>query len=105
MRRALLAVLFFVALVAIWAALVHALVRTNRRCDAFCGDHGNDVVSDHCYRYRCAHDPTHLCPGRAHHGLEVFPQVDARYLAGVASISSQRDETRLGVCVAIAYGG
>ncbi len=137
MRRTLLAILFFIALVAIWSATAGiadrvfeirrrhdrrarawfadaaecllgaacvAVVRTNRRRDVVCRDHGNGLVGGDRDRHRRAHDSTDLRAGGADNGLRSVSQMGARPFAGVASLSGQRNETGLGVCVAFING-
>lgn len=43
--------------------------------------------------------------GRAHDGVGGFRQMDAGYPARIVAVRGQRHETRLGICLAFAYGG
>ena len=192
MRRALLAILFFVALVAIWAALVHAeiwspvllpsprsvseylvnatrdgtlvsasgvtlrrlivgyfiglaiglplglltasldicrrhgrcprawpaniaerllgstgvaMVRADRRRHALRRYHGYSLVSRDRDRYRRSHDFTNLCASCQNDGLRPIPSVDSRHFTRIPATFDQRNETRLGICMAVIDGG
>ena len=81
-----------------------AVVRTDRRRNALCCNHGNGLVSRDRDRHRRAYDPTNLCPRGPHNGLGPTPSRDVRHFAGITAVFNKRNEAGLGVCLAFVNG-
>src|SRR4029077_13386405 len=80
------------------------VVRTDGSGHAFRGGNGHVVVGSDRNRNWRAPCPTDLSPRGIDHGLEKFAHMVQSDFARGASVYRQRNETRLGICLALAHG-
>ena len=82
-----------------------ALISSHRIAEPPVELHGHNLVSGDRDRHRGAHDFTDLCARGANDGLGASPPVDPRDFTGITAAFDQRNETGLGVCLALTDGG
>ena len=81
------------------------VVRPNRSGDAFRSGDGNSLVGDHRNRDWCAQCSADLSPRGVDYGIQAIAHVVQSNPACRASLHRQRNETRLGICLAVPDGG